>query len=710
MNGIPIDERLITDEQIFKALDLTYPGLEPVQASIKEQDIPAARKHLIHYLQQRTNVTFLFDYRSLPLTPIDTDSCPYSFQSSLGLSGSLKEFCLHAGRSMMEHRYVLPGAGRGEVFLGRDWEHMIHFQFPRDQGRKHRHQLDMFVRGQFFESLCILYHETGDPQVLAAFSEVLTVFLRTYPLQITDTAPDTNRFQYTEDRDVMSVGWLFFVYSSLFYTRVPYEIPTELAFELLKRIWFLGIQFQRFTKDHYRPYNHHMWERGLVPFFCGILFPEIPDFAAMKDHGAQVVSRHIKEDFHPSGGYSEHSIAYWSGAAVGEMLSRGVCLARLNREPLLDREAHDRLERTFHILAAISPPGERYPSLGDNAGPMAEPILNLGISMMNQGSCRAVLCLRRQQVPCTEPPPLSYCDNDAGFVCARSGYGPDATYLLLSAKVNSGCSGHNHMDMLSVFLTFRGQEFIGEPYAGTLYHTVRMGSRQRGFMYNMESHNTVLAYGKPITPNENYASKWGVFPPPCHVVSSRSYEDGFYVNAYHDGYTFCRHQRELLFHHRYGMMISDHIVRGNRLEDPHIQRWYLMPGTKLTLLDQSTLIMEKNQVTLLWMWMGAEHQIAVKTPRFLCPEPYASQEELCPYLDVSFQGPEHKKRDNITVSLHVLILDITAMALDHNPDSDARGQIRARAAALWGTLDKEQSLTDFPTLTSALSPSRKDFL
>ena len=124
---------------------------------------------------------------------------------------------------------------------------------------------DMIVRGQFFEYLAVLYHETGDPKVLDSFEEVLQVFFQTYPLQIVNCSPSTDRFQYTEDRDVMSAGWLSVVYTGLFYTRVPYEISTDLAFEILKRIWFLGIQFRRFDEDGYRPYNHHMWERGLVP-------------------------------------------------------------------------------------------------------------------------------------------------------------------------------------------------------------------------------------------------------------------------------------------------------------------------------------------------------------------------------------------------------------------------------------------------------------
>lgn len=235
--------------------------------------------------------------------------------------------------------------------------------------------------------------------MLVFFEEILMKFFETYPLRVTDTSPDANRFQFTEDRDVMSVGWLVFVYISLLYTRVPYEISPDLSFEIIRRIWYLGSQFQRFEHDTYRPYNHHMGEQGLVPFLLGTLFPEIPAFLDMKTRGAQIVCRHLKEDFNAFGGYNEHSIAYWSGAAVGEMLYRGVYLANLNREMLLNEEAKLRLSRTFSILAQICPPGGVYPSLGDNGGPLADPILDLGIKMSDNGYCRELLALRARRMP-----------------------------------------------------------------------------------------------------------------------------------------------------------------------------------------------------------------------------------------------------------------------------------------------------------------------
>lgn len=698
INEIPLDERMITDQQVFDAFNLDHPGLNLVKKALADNNLPEAKAQLIRYMEKRTAPHFLFDYRALPLTPIDTDSCPYSFQSSLGLSESLKDFCLYVGKQMMNHIYVLPGGRHRQIDLGKNWENMIHFNFYEDMGKKHRNPLNMIVRGQFFESLCVLYHETGDRKVLESFEEVLNVFFETYPLTITHYGPSVSRFQYTEDRDVMSVGWLAIVYISLFYTRVPYEIPAETAFEILKRIWFLGIQFSRFDKDSYRPYNHHMWERGLVPFILGVMFPEIPDFAAMKEWGAPIVCRHIKEDFNTYGGYSEHSIAYWSGAAVGEMLYRGIYLARLNEEPLLDDEAEKRIVRTFHILAMLCPPGERYPSLGDNGGPMPEPILGLGVRMLNHPECRQVLETRRNQAASdngNEASALSldYCCDQAGFVCAKSGYDSKSNYMLMSAKVDCGYCGHNHMDMLSLFLTIRGEEIIGEPYARHMYHRVRMDSEIRGYMYNMPSHNTVLAYGSPIVPNKMYANKWGVMRPSSPVTESHSYDQGFYVNAFHDGYTFCRHRRELLFHRQHGIIISDHILRGNRLNEPHIQRWNLMPGAKATVTGPHTLIVEKKGVRLLFLWTGAEHQITLTKAELLVPEMFPTMSDLAEVIDVFFYpSPAHKHQDE-TVTLNLLILDITGQTVDEAVVT----ALTAQLDTITPDLNRPEALEAFPT-------------
>ena len=151
MLQIPTEELLVTDEDVFAAFQLDTPELKPVQTALDHGNQELAKKLLIQHMKTRRSPQFLYDYRSLPLTPIDTDTCPYSFQSSLGLCGNLKDFCLHvAHRLMDDHIYILPGNRKRQVNLGKNWEHMIHFNFNEDMGKFHRSYLDMMVRGQFF--------------------------------------------------------------------------------------------------------------------------------------------------------------------------------------------------------------------------------------------------------------------------------------------------------------------------------------------------------------------------------------------------------------------------------------------------------------------------------------------------------------------------------------------------------------------------------
>ena len=95
MLQIPTEELLVTDEDVFAAFQLDTPELKPVQTALDHGNQELAKKLLIQHMETRRSPQFLYDYRSLPLTPIDTDTCPYSFQSSLGLCGNLKDFCLH---------------------------------------------------------------------------------------------------------------------------------------------------------------------------------------------------------------------------------------------------------------------------------------------------------------------------------------------------------------------------------------------------------------------------------------------------------------------------------------------------------------------------------------------------------------------------------------------------------------------------------------
>lgn len=694
MKTIPMNEILVSDQEVFASFDLNCSELRSVGTCLERHDLLMAKKELLRYFETRTEPQYFFDYRSLPLSKLDMEVRPSFFYTSAGADRSLKEFCLYAGRKLADHIYVRHGNEGIEIDLGPDYENLPHFNYYEDQGKKHRTILDIFVRGHIFEYLAVLYHETGDKKVLAQFEETLQMFLKHYPLVLECTAADASHFSFTEERDVMSSGYLALQYLSLLYTRIPYEINPELAFDIIKRIWFLGIQFRRFDTDTYRSHNHHMWERGLVPFMLATLLPEIPDFSSIKNHSVDVIRQHIRDDFNENGGYSEHSISYWSGAALGGMLCRGISLARLNGTALLDEDTSQRIGLSYNALALISPPQPTYPAVGDSGGSSVNAVLTVGAKTCGNRYCSEALAIRSGESGSSEfTLPLDFCDERCGFVCSRSSFSTDGNYMLMSAKINCGESGHNHMDMLSLALSWGGQEFIGEPHSRQLYHTIRMGSDHRGYMYNMESHNTVLVHGQPVQPNRVYANKWGVRRPDSPVSAYVSCANGLSASAYHDAYTFCRHQRHVLFHRKKGILIRDEILGGSRLPEAHIQRWNLMPDVVCTQIDDSALLLKKQGVTLLCLWSETP-SIHIWKKENLCPEIVKKQAELSTIIDVSFYAVQEGQTVSDIAAQSLMVLDVT----DCPPDAARCCRIRQSMAAMASGRDTEHALDIFSLL------------
>ncbi len=653
---IPSDQRKVTDEDVFSAFDISLPELSGVRNALKNNRTDLAKKELVHYFETRKQPLFYYDYRKQPCIPMEMDENPCIFQAALGLQGNLKEFCLYAGEKLMNHIYVRPGREL-EMFLGEQYEQMPHFNYYEDQGKKHRTVTDIFVRGQIFEYLSVLYHETGEERVLKEFRRIFQIFFQTYPLVVDESCLLEGRFSMKEERDIMSTGFLAFAMISLLYTRLPYEIPSDEAFEIIKNLWFLGIQFRRFDEFPYQDYNHHLWEKGLVPYILSVMVPEIPAFASMQKQSIQVINRHIQEDFNENGGYNEHSISYWGGAALGEMLCRGIFLSEKNGIRLLDKESRHRIDATFSVLAAIAPPGKKFPSIGDGGELSVDHVLRNGVQAVGNHDCKQVLELRSGKKDIfTDKLKLDYCDDTCGFACSHSTYEKDENYFLMSVKKNCGSSGHNHMDMLSMNVVFRGEEFIGEPYARSIYHKVRMGSDIRGYLYNMTSHNTVLAYGNPVVPDQCFANKWGVFRPDTPVDNFFSGKKGSYLEAHHDAYGCCRHVRRVLFHREKGIVLEDEILRGNRMPHAHIQRWHLMPDVVCSKIDSNHVLLEKNGVKVLCVWSG-KPEIRLWKKETLCPEIFEDSSCLGTTIDVLFSPFE--QGDMASVCQRMLMVDVT---------------------------------------------------
>ena len=458
-------------------------------------------------------------------------------------------------------------------------------------------------------------------------------------------------------------------YTNLLYTELPYRAGHEAFFTVLKSILFLGLQFRRFDDDGYRAYNHHLWERGLLPFNLVVIYPEVPAFAPMLNWARATVERHVQEDFNAQGSYSEHSFAYWTCAALGEMLSRSLKLAQRNDVKLLSADSLARLRRSFDWVAQLSPPTKHFVSMGDNGPPEIEPILRIGAEVFDSALCRQVLALRvaasndidKRMATDQASLPLVVADDRVGFAALRSDYGTAGHYAVLSAKVDCGGTGHNHMDMTSFCLAIGGQPVIGEPYTARFYHRATMASPERGFYYNMGSHNLVLAHGEAAHPDADYANRWGVYRPDSLLTAVVETERGGHVSCYHDAYTFCRVERSLHFDRAGAWLVMDSLERGYRKPAPHIQRNYLFPGIVPRRLAEDAVLLEGERVRALLLYAGAAElrlwQPSEQLERILWPGEVAGWA-----IDACFASryPENA----VVSSLHTLILDARMLGED----------------------------------------------
>lgn len=656
-DNIPFDETKVSDDDVFQAFDYSYPGLEGVKKALDLNDKERAKKELVHYFETRSNVTHFYDYRQKPLQKIDRDVFPYMFQASLGFKENIKDFCIRAGKAMMENVYLAPGRDNRWEF-GPNFENEIHYCQARDAKKCHRSGFSIFSRGQFLEYLMFLYHETGDKCVLDKYEEVLKFFFKTYPIVVEDFSAGAGHLMTSEDRDYMNLGWLCFVYTEMLYTRMTYDIDYTTAFELIKHLWFCAMQFRRLDSDRYKPYNHHYFERGITPFFLSLMFPEIPDFREVREKSAEICIRHIREDYNEDGGYNELSLAYWFGAAVSEMLYRNIAIADLNGYPLLDDDMRGRINKTFDVLFNLVITGDRLPSIGDNGGPKINPLLSLAYKITGNEKFLRLLSYREGNSSDAGVIEKYYANDKVGFVIAKNGVTPNANGMIMSAKINCGISGHNHMDMLSMVTFLRGKPIVAEPYSGYLYHAYKMNSRQRGYCYNMESHNSVLCYGDTIQSWDKYANFFGVYRPDSPITKFVEYPEGMYVSAYHYGYTFCSHERRVLFSDSGNILLKDLVNRGNRLDKAHIQRWNFDPSVNVEVVSEHAALITSGDVRSLWVWDRNCDLKLFRQTEILSE--YFSDENIGYTLDVSFkpiQADSHDKSMLVTLSL--MMLDVT---------------------------------------------------
>ena len=650
-NTIPEDERNVTDWMLLRALDLNISGLSGVKSAVLARNLPRAKRELVSYFRSRKNVKGFYDYRDSAVREVDFLSQPYMWQH-YNAKIPVKDYILKAGRKLLENTYLLPHGK--ELYLGENLEKYPVASYEELKKMQQGFYL-IFQRGYFLEILALYYQMTGDAKALSKFQEMLSQFFKTFHLIIEEKNPESTWFQYSQNRETMNVGWLLLTLINLLNTSIVYESDVDLIFEMLKRIWFFGIQYKRFENTNFQSHNIYFFTRAIVPYVISKLMPEFTAFKSMEKVGKKKVLDYIKFDFTESGGYAEHSIGYWLGATVGEMFSKVLLTAKNERDHFFDNESCRKIDKMFDMAARIAPPGDYYDVIGDQGGIRVETYLKMGMDLFDNQACKEVLDAREGGSTRLK----RYCCNpDAGFIAARDSFRRDGNYMILSCREKSNGSGHDHLDMMSIDISIRGKQIFAETYAGALYKNFVLGKAPRGFLYNMTSHNCVLVHSQPIVEDSFFETGWVVFKPRTEVSNVTEYKNYFRFQASHSGYCFCKVNREVQFMDHIGIVVRDSVSEGIKNERPHIQRWFLAEGVTYRKVEDEAYLFENGKARLLCLWEGRNLNFHIYKPDFLVPT-IGGPEDLNDVFDVEFSIREQKRPEDREPHAGVIMLDIS---------------------------------------------------
>ena len=129
-----------------------------------------------------------------------------------------------------------------------------------------------------------------------------------------------------------------------------------------------------------------------------------------------------------------------------------------------------------------------------------------------------------------------------------------------------------------------------------------------------------------------------------------------------------------------------------------------MPGSKIQIFNDNAALITKNQVSLLFLWSGAEHTFQIHQPAILVPDLIADRNNLADILDVSFHAPAEKDSENITVRLNLLILDVSDVITSGHLISNADLEnLQAQVDQLNGQWNRPEALEHFPMLLAPAS-------
>jgi len=573
-SDIPRDQRLITDEDFFAAMDLSRRGPAPIRRRLDAGDLPGARAAVVEHFRTRRRPRWFFDLRD-------------------GRRGSAWNCwfgpdadAARRADGVLENRFDM-GAGKGWII---DCGPKLKWSTPAT--RSTGVPGNVFKRCPFMIDLAIAHARTRKGCYAAKLAELVDRWPVDWPMLVDpEVGANGNILCKDYGYKAMPTGfrllvWLDVIYSGVLFAR---EVPVETAFTLIKSLWFTAWQYRRFASDRYRPANHHIWHRGAIPFVLGVMLPEFTELARLREQGRAVLAEHAKRSFLPDGSYEERTLGYTEVALIMFCLAGEI--AALNRTLFLAPAERRAVRRSFDVLAEAMLPHGVPADIGDELPTPRRTAICLarGHRAFRSRKCAAVLKALKlaRFVPkelAAEPGntlpkmPLASCRRGAGFLIARDGSSPRASAMVLTVP-DGGIINHSHADALNLQLVVRGRPMVGTPMSRLYWLSGVVSPATEGFcryFRGYASHNVVLAGG---VPEESRPPHYQGEPVSVDLTWKRR-RGGIEARASRELRNGGQLLREVEFRHGSGWTVRDTVLESPG--KPHRLGWHFEADVELT--------------------------------------------------------------------------------------------------------------------------------
>jgi len=465
----PLWAQTMTDDDLFRELDLTRPGLEVVQSTVGAGDRSAARHALAEYFRHRA-------------TP--------RYYIALGEKADPKPARPDMARADRAVRHEFESIGYPHTFGGAiDW----HFDKTAEPGSPYAPNNEwtwQLNRHAEWLALSRAYRDTWDEKYAREFVLQMSSWVKQCPMPA-DAANAPRSAWRTIETGIRAAQ----VWPELWYRFVPSPSMTDDAL----------IAFLEAYIDHahhlmrYHTTGNWLAMEGNGLYYLGVLFPEFRDAPAWRATAAQWIYDEMNNQVYPDGVQVELSSGYHH-VSLNNFLSV-FKIARLNHQAL-PADFLARLEKMYDFDVYGAMPDRRLPGVQDGNYLDIRPPLSEAVELFPE---RADFRWYATNGAAGKPPAeTSHAFPWAGYYVMRSGWEPDARWMWFDGGPFG--YGHQHEDKLQIVVEAYGKLLLVDP--GTFTYE---RSKWRNYFIDSPSHNVVLVDGQPQrrrgAPRETYIVK-----------------------------------------------------------------------------------------------------------------------------------------------------------------------------------------------------------